>query len=178
MSGIRNSVTKYCFGHVLYTNWSTVLYWLCSFVQVVKGCQRLAFLPKASLKLLNCCISRHQSLQKFSIAAAAHITDGTQLCKDWVKSPFIINGTIPLDCCLPPVLSAQPAWARVVSLHRDEPFQGHDKGPAFGRILFYCGWKLVQWLAEDLRIPRWPSAGWCSTATPSVVTLMPIALSV
>lgn len=63
------------------------------------------------------------------------------------KAPFIINGTIPLDCSTrsPRVLSGRPAGARVVSLRRGESFQGRDKGPAFGRILCYCGWKSAQW---------------------------------
>lgn len=118
---------------------------LCSSVQVVTDI--LHFFPKPAWKwwiLVFCSIKR---LPKFSIAAAAHITDCMRLCKDWVKAPFIINGTIPLDCSArsPRVLSSRPAGARVVSLRRGESFQGRDKGPAFGRILCYCGWKSAQW---------------------------------
>lgn len=47
------------------------------------------------------------------------------------ESQFIRRGTIGLDCSArsPPALHTRP---RVVGVHRDESFQGHDKGLRFG----------------------------------------------
>lgn len=150
----------------IWRHWSKVWHLLCIFVQVVTHI--LHFSPKPAWKWWIVVFHGIKRLPKFSIAAAAHITDCTRLCKDWVKAPFIINGTIPRDCCTrsPPVLHARPAGARVVSLRGDESFQGHDKGPAFGRILFYCAWKAVQWAgqgSEDTEVAERRLVSRCNT---------------
>lgn len=83
---------------------------------------------------------------KVSQSSAAHITDATRLCKDWVKSQFIRNGTIPQD--------------GGGSLRRDESFQAREHATMAGRG------------SEDT---RWPRAGWRCAATRSVAALTPLA---
>lgn len=52
----------------------------------------------------------------------------------------------------PPALCTRHRGAWVVGVHRDESFQGRDKGSALGKILHYCGFQ-YNGLAEDLT--RW-----------------------
>lgn len=120
-------------------------------------------------------------LPKLSIDAAAHITDCTRLCKDWAQAPVYHrwNNTARLQHSL----TSGSACPTSRSLRREPPQRRVFSG-AMIRGLLWVGYCSIvaengyNGLAEDLRTQGWPSAGWCPAATPSVVTLTPIALSV
>lgn len=103
-------------------------------------------------------------LPKFSITAAAYITDCTRLCKDWAQAPVYHkwNNTARLLH----LLASGFAGACIAGLRRGESFQW-----AMIRGLLWLGYCSIvaenryNGLAEDLRTQRWPSAGQCPTAT-------------
>lgn len=65
-------------------------------------------------------------LPKFSIAAAAHITDCTRLCKDWAQAPFYHkwNDTAWLLHSLTSGSACMARRSLLPNLRRDESFRG------------------------------------------------------
>lgn len=118
MSGVRNTGWRLS-GFVWYRPGSKVLRLLCGSEPCVWGIPRSS--PKPAWKWWIGVLHAIKSLPKFSVAAAAHITGGARLCKDWVKSQFVINGTKARDGC-----------ARAAGLRRDESFQARQRATMAG----------------------------------------------
>lgn len=134
----------------------TLLCWLLFY-----SCSQ-SFLQRQSPSDGMLCAIPSEGFQKFSIVSVAHITDCPQLSADRARierfeSQSIMPGTIRLDCSarLPPAPWARPRGACVVAVHRDESFQGHDKGSALGKIRRYCGWISVQWAGPGSNTLVW-----------------------
>lgn len=176
MSAIRNVWADYCF--VYLATDTEAKCWICC-----AGCHRHSAhaSPKPAWKRWIVVFGAIKRLPKFSISAAAHIADCTRLCNDWAQAPVYRkwNNTAGLLHSLPSG-SARPARR---SLRHQPPQTPVFTGTMIWGLVWvgYCSIvaeNQYNGLAVDLKTQRWPSAGWCPAATPSAVTLTPIALSV
>lgn len=118
----RNIWAKYCFGHVYQDTDTEAKCCICC----ADSHRHSACLPKPAWKrwiVVFCAIKR---LPKFSIAAAAHITDCTRLCKDWAQAPFYHkwNDTAWLLHSLTSGSARMARRSLLRSLRRDDSFRG------------------------------------------------------
>lgn len=107
------------------------------------------FLPKVSLKVMNWCIARHQKSPKVQHHRSSSYHRRHAALQRLSEIPVYHKGNNTAS-------SLQPR-----------------PPPASAETSHFRPTNMVQWLAEDLRTPRGPSARWRSAATPSVATLRP-----